>query len=320
MGAAASAGPGSAIKDRYLSRLIIWMNTQSPICYRDIRVNITGMATMLANVLDNQPLLNQFVEMLRGRLVAGLDERAGGPELRPAAGSPHHGGDREASSRSRASAMGVERALYELDPLIPCRSPMIADFYVIQHERPAAGDRRGAAGPGRRHHPDRPPRRGLHRRASAALDRPRAQRHRAGARRKPTAASPSCACSRWSSSPIPTASCRGWPRRSSPCWRRRSTASITPPPAPDAERRMQQARQGLRLRGAGAAVRSAAARIAVPTAWASPPRKRAFVSLKREERWLEKGGLTHPDRDPADRPAGGRHHLRLRRQRGDRGL
>jgi hypothetical protein len=25
---------------------------------------------------------------------------------------------------------GVERALYELDPLIPCRSPMIADFYV----------------------------------------------------------------------------------------------------------------------------------------------------------------------------------------------
>jgi len=24
--------------------------------------------------------------------------------------------------------------------------------------------------------------------------------------------------------------------------------------------------------------------------------KRAFVGLKREERWLEKGGLTHPDR------------------------
>jgi hypothetical protein len=131
MSAAAGAGPSSAIKDRYVSRLIIWMNTQSPICYRDIRVNITGMATMLAQVLDNQPLLNQFVEMLRGRLVQvwmneqvalnsdQLQVRRIMEEIEKHVEKPGIG-------------EGAERALYELDPLVPCRSPMIADFYVTK--------------------------------------------------------------------------------------------------------------------------------------------------------------------------------------------
>ena len=128
--AAAGAGPSSAIKDRYLSRLIIWMNTQSPICYREIRVNITGMATMLANVLENQPLLNQFVEMLRGRLVqVWMNEQVGlnSDQLQVRRIME----EIEKHIEKPAIGQGVERALYELDPLIPCRSPMIADFYVI---------------------------------------------------------------------------------------------------------------------------------------------------------------------------------------------
>lgn len=131
MGAAAGTGPSSAIKDRYVSRLIIWMNTQSPICYRDIRVNITGMATMLANVLDNQPLLNQFVEMLRGRLVqVWMNEQA-------ALNSDQLQVRRimeeiEKHIEKQGIGQGVERALYELDALVPCRSPMIADFYVTK--------------------------------------------------------------------------------------------------------------------------------------------------------------------------------------------
>ena len=128
---AATSGPTAAIKDRYVSRLIIWMNAQSPICYRDIRVNITGMATMMANVLDNQPLLNQFVEMLRGRLPqVWMNEQL-------ALNSDQLQARRimeeiEKHVEKPAIGQGAERALYELDPLIPCRSPMIADFYVIK--------------------------------------------------------------------------------------------------------------------------------------------------------------------------------------------
>jgi hypothetical protein len=131
MSSAAGVGPSAAIKDRYVSRLIIWMNAQSPVCYRDIRVNITGMSTMLAQVLDDQPLLNQFVEMLRGRLVqVWINEQVqlNADQLQVRRIME----EIEKHIEKPGIGLGVERALYELDPLVPCRSPMIADFYVTK--------------------------------------------------------------------------------------------------------------------------------------------------------------------------------------------
>ncbi len=126
----AHSGPSSAIKDRYVSRLIIWMNSQSPVCYRDIRVNATGMATMMANVLDNQQLMGQFVELMRGRLPQmWINEQ---PQLNADQLQVRRIMEEiEKHLEKPAFGQGAERALYELDPLIPCRSPMISDFYVI---------------------------------------------------------------------------------------------------------------------------------------------------------------------------------------------
>ena len=126
----AHSGPSSAIKDRYVSRLIIWMNSQSPICYRDIRVNATGMATMMANVLDNQQLMGQFVELMRGRLPqVWVNEQ---PQLNADQLQVRRIMEEiEKHLEKPTLGQGAERALYELDPLIPCRSPMISDFYVI---------------------------------------------------------------------------------------------------------------------------------------------------------------------------------------------
>lgn len=127
---AAASGPSAAAKDRYVARLIIWMNAQSPICYRDIRVNVSGLATMLASVLDKQPLVNQFMELLRGRLPQiWLNEQ---PGLNPDQIQLRRIVEEvEKHLEKPGMGQGAERALYELDPLIPCRSPMIADFYVI---------------------------------------------------------------------------------------------------------------------------------------------------------------------------------------------
>ncbi|HEX6119792.1 MAG TPA: hypothetical protein VFZ03_10125 [Dongiaceae bacterium] len=129
-GAAAASGPASAVKDRYVARLIIWMSAQSPICYRDVRVNVTGLATMLAHALDDQNLMTQVIEALRGRLPqVWLNEQ-------PALNADQLQVRRileeiEKHIEKAGIGQGAERALYELDPLIPCRSPMIADFYVI---------------------------------------------------------------------------------------------------------------------------------------------------------------------------------------------
>jgi hypothetical protein len=129
LASAAGSGPTAAIKDRYLSRLITWMNASSPICYRDLRVNITGLATMLAQVLDNQALLNQCAELLRGRLVQNwMNEQAAlnADQLQVRRIVE----EVEKHIEKPGFGQGIERALYELDPLVPCRSPMIADFYV----------------------------------------------------------------------------------------------------------------------------------------------------------------------------------------------
>lgn len=126
----AASGPAGSAKDRYVARIIIWMNSTSPICYRDIKANITGMATMFANVLDNQGLMNQFVEMMRARLPQlWLNEQ---PQLNADQLQVRRILEEVEKHLDKPGiGQGAERALYELDALIPCRSAMISDFYVV---------------------------------------------------------------------------------------------------------------------------------------------------------------------------------------------
>jgi hypothetical protein len=127
--AAGGVGPGSAAKDRYLARIIIWLSAQSPVCYQGFRVNVTGLGTMLAEAMERQQGLTSFADMLRGRLPQlWLNEQvqlnSGQLQARRILEEV------EKHIEKTGSGYGLERALYELDPLTPCRSPMIADFYV----------------------------------------------------------------------------------------------------------------------------------------------------------------------------------------------
>ena len=128
--AAANHGPGSGVKDRYLSRVIMWLSPTSPICYQGLRVNISGLGPMLAELLEKQQSLTQFSDMLRGRLPQlWLNEQASmnADQLQMRRILE----EVEKCIERPGMGHGLERALYELDPLIPCRSPMIADFCVI---------------------------------------------------------------------------------------------------------------------------------------------------------------------------------------------
>lgn len=128
--AATNHGPGSGVKDRYLSRVIMWLSPTSPICYQGLRVNVGGLGAMLAELLDKQQSLTQFSDMLRGRLPQiWLNEQASlnADQLQVRRILE----EVEKTIEKPGVGHGLERALYELDPLIPCRSPMIADFCVI---------------------------------------------------------------------------------------------------------------------------------------------------------------------------------------------
>ena len=128
-GLAHAYGPPASAKDRMLSRMIQFMGGNLPIAYKDLRGNLTGLGTLLANVFDDQAKVGQFGDMLRAKLPhAWMEEQA---SLRP----------EQTQMRKILEAIdkcierpgpgfGIERALYEFDPATPCRSAMIADFYV----------------------------------------------------------------------------------------------------------------------------------------------------------------------------------------------
>lgn len=127
---AASYGSPNGVKHRTLSRLIQFMAGPLSICYRGTRVNVAGLGTMLATVVD-QPLPRaEFVEVLRGRLAqAWLDNQ---PKLSSDLLQVRRVLDAVEKVIERAGpGYGLERALYEFDPGMPCRSALIADYYVV---------------------------------------------------------------------------------------------------------------------------------------------------------------------------------------------
>jgi hypothetical protein len=293
---AALSGPTAAIKDRYVARLIIWMSAQSPICYRDIRVNVTGMATMLAQVLDNQALMNQFIEMLRGRLVqVWLNEQ-------PVLNSNQLQVRRimeevEKHVDKPGIGQGAERALYEFDPLIPCRSPMIADFYVINMRDllPAIDAALPALGEG-----TIPIDRHIAAFIGAHLRRS-IDRELAGIALATEEAERRIAILRLLAMVQQT-----YPSRKLPRLAEAVVAMLAPAlnsfhhatARSDAERRMQKLGKECDFSGL-ALLFDPSGPYRRSDSLGFTAAKRAYVALKREERWLEQGGLTHLQRTRA---------------------
>jgi hypothetical protein len=128
-GMAQNSGPPGGLRDRLVARMIANLAQPGPICYKDLRISLNSIGTLLSDIIDQQDMLNQFGDMMRARIhQAWIQEQ---PSLRPEqvqALRPLD--DAEKFVDRPGHGYGVERALYELAPRTPCRSPLIADFYV----------------------------------------------------------------------------------------------------------------------------------------------------------------------------------------------
>jgi len=132
-GLAFSYGPGGGVKHRTVSRMIEFMGQTLPICYKGIRVNIYALGTMLASIIDQGPARSEFAELLRGRLPQGWLEQQ--PKMTPDLSQIRRVLDTLEPLIDRPGpGYSIERALYELEPLSPCRSDLIAD-YCVTHLR-----------------------------------------------------------------------------------------------------------------------------------------------------------------------------------------
>lgn len=144
-----ATGAASSIRDRMLSRYIIMMGGSLPLAYKDIIANLQGLGTYLAHYFDKSDRMQQVGELLAARLThAWLDEQM---NLSPAQMQVRRALEQCDKVLGRpAPGFGIERVLYELAKGTPCRSALIADYYVTELKDllPAIDAAIGAAGSG----------------------------------------------------------------------------------------------------------------------------------------------------------------------------
>lgn len=130
VGLATAYGPQSSIRDRTVSRYIILMGGNLPLCYKDVRTSLTGMGSMLSHYFERPEKVQQIAEMMHARLPhAWVEEQ---PNLRPEQMQMRRSLEMIDKVIDRQGpGYGIERVLYELDRGTPCKSALIADYYVV---------------------------------------------------------------------------------------------------------------------------------------------------------------------------------------------
>ena len=151
---AGAYGGSHSIEDRMLGRACIVLDSMGPIRYRSIAFRINGFATLLMQkMIFDQPLVDLEEAILARLPLFWLD-------LQVTQRSDHTSMRRDyellpSVLHREGPGFGIERILYELNPGLPCISPMLKSSYVliIDHIIPALAkvDRKSYAEPMDRH-------------------------------------------------------------------------------------------------------------------------------------------------------------------------
>jgi hypothetical protein len=122
-------GDGRTGPDRQLARMLMILDPGAPLRYRDLFAHVEGLGGVLAHSFDRSETVQQFAQIVTQRLghiwvEAQEDMRPEHVLVRKAAemtsfflGRPNPG-------------FGIERCLYEANPGLPCRSPLLEREYV----------------------------------------------------------------------------------------------------------------------------------------------------------------------------------------------
>jgi len=123
----------STLQDRLLSRVLVALDSQAPLRYKQVAVRILGFATAFAANYNNADRRQSFAEMIQHKL----------PQLwidsQPKARNEHVGFARVLDlvglhlSKPRIG-YGIERTLYSLNPGWPCQSDLFKNDYVADME------------------------------------------------------------------------------------------------------------------------------------------------------------------------------------------
>lgn len=133
--------------ERMVARACIVLDPTAPMRYRDVSATLLGLGPLMAMNVNNQQVRQATSEMLAQRLPGMW--LATQPAV-PADTMKISGVFEKLSSyvENFIPGFGFERCLYELNPYLPCRSPILESYYVLEikqilpalEEAAAAGD------------------------------------------------------------------------------------------------------------------------------------------------------------------------------------
>lgn len=126
-------GRGSGYWERMISRVMVALDPDFPICIKDMRIHPDGISNMLANAFYENKDLMPFMDLINQKAViywlnSQYDDRADYGVL-----VSRFDGCR-AFLRQKNVGYGIERCLYFLNPECPCLSEKLEGYYIRSPE------------------------------------------------------------------------------------------------------------------------------------------------------------------------------------------
>ena len=139
-----SADKGPDAPDRVLASLLIAFDPEAPIRFRSVAFQPEAIGQFIAVEFDNRPVMEDFIAAVRARAPTLWLESQ--PVARPEFVAFKKAIETVQHFSERAGwGYGLERCLYELNPGVPCRSPMLGNHLVNRPDRLLPALERAAA-------------------------------------------------------------------------------------------------------------------------------------------------------------------------------
>ena len=120
--------------DNVVARSCIALDPAGPIRFRDFRANVDGFPNVLAMHSESATTRNEFAQIMQYNLLGFWDECQPRPRVDYVGLYRDLRRAREVMGRTN-SGEGIERVVYDLNPHVPCKSPLIEPYYVIEMDQ-----------------------------------------------------------------------------------------------------------------------------------------------------------------------------------------
>lgn len=117
--------------DWLVSRVCIALDPNAPLRYRELKATVEGLGVLIGHYLDDEGMRDLFSKVLRDQLHGfWLKNQRRPTEAQEKFVAEY---DRSRTITDRIGlGLGIERVAYDLNPNLPCRSPILANDYVVE--------------------------------------------------------------------------------------------------------------------------------------------------------------------------------------------